>query len=169
MVMSGLAGHQSTPLLAQAVTVLGPSLLGLAGFGTISWMLRRYFARSPAVANLLRQRLALAAEHDVRVRYQAATEASRKRRLGQLLLPLAWLIIYAVWQGLRTQGADFDDPAAPLRALDIQTMLPYLLLIPDILLRDRLVSRILRTRHPEWALGEVPVAPRRRGSGLGDS
>lgn len=155
--MTVLAGRDDAPLLADALAILGPSLIGFATFAVISSYLRGCLSQSPAVKSMLEARIQASRIEEVRARYRTATAATWASRLVQLLGPVIAVGLYLVWVGGEHPEVALADVVVPSSFKDLIAALPFALLIPAVLVGDRLQKRLLRWRHGSVVEGDVYV------------
>jgi hypothetical protein len=72
--------------------------------------------------------------------------ASWQMRALQLVVPLALLAAYLVWTESGLHQRAFQQLILPATTKGLLLILPYVLLVPTLLLRDRLHIKMLRQR-----------------------
>ena len=155
--MTVLADRDDTPVLEDALSILGPSAIGFAVFTVISSYLRGCLSQSPAVKSMLEARIQASRIEEVRARYRTATAATWATRLVQLLGPVLAIGLYLVWVGGEHPEGALADVVLPSTFKDLIAALPFGLLIPAVLIGDRLQKRLLRWRYGSVVEGDVYV------------
>lgn len=141
-----LASPTDRLLLEQALYILGPSLVGFAGAAAVDRWVRRYLADAPAVERLLVDRARLAPQVQARVSIAQIERAPWRLRLGQLAVPVLCVIGYLLWTGSGLQRDAIRELILPVTTRDWLLILPYALLVPLLLVRDRAQVWWLRRR-----------------------
>ena len=155
--MTVLADPDDQPVVADVLTILGPSLLGFAAFAFITSYLRGCLSQAPAVKSMLEARIRASRVEEVRARYRTAVAATWPSRLVQLLGPVFAIGIYLLWVGGDHPEGALADILRPSTFKDVVAALPWALLVPAVLLGDRLQKRLLRWRHGTIVDGDVYV------------
>jgi hypothetical protein len=128
------ARHQ--PLAEQVLYILGPSLIGFAGY----WVTRRYvmsyLRHTPAVANMLEKQTVQDRLDQARSNRGMLTAAPLRKRLLQLTVPIACVIAYLLWTGSGVHELAVRQLVLPVTTKGWLLILPYALLLPMLLVRD---------------------------------
>lgn len=137
------------PLIEQVFYILGPSLIGFAGY----WITRRrvlhYLAHSPAVQRMVEQQVTNGREQQTRANLEHLKGATWRERLLQLTVPIACVIGYLLWTGSGLHHAAVRQLMMPASAEGWLLILPFALLFPLLLIRDQMQLRRLRRRDVE--------------------
>ncbi len=152
-----LSNHAERPLLEKVLYILGPSLIGFAGYGTVSSYVRSYIAHAPALERVLEERREAASRQQHEANLAQLAKASWRWRLIQLAVPVACLLGYLLWTGTGIHQDTIRDLILPVTTKDWLVILPYALLVPVLLLRDQVQSRTLRRRLSQKP-SEPPIA-----------
>jgi hypothetical protein len=158
--MTILSRPESLPLVKQVLYILGPSLIGFVGYAISRRNLQRFVRNAPAVARLLERE----AENFRTERERTVTDRLKRvtwpERVVQLIVPLACVAIYLVWTGSGIHQRAVRQLILPVTAQGWLLILPYVLLIPLLLTRDKLqLSLIARRRQKNGAeASPLPVA-----------
>ncbi|HEY6079598.1 MAG TPA: serine/threonine-protein kinase [Polyangiaceae bacterium] len=142
-----LSEDTSHPLLEKVLYILGPSLIGFAGYSALRGRLELFLEQAPAVRRLVSQRVESAVAEQRRANLAVLSNVPWRRPLAQLAVPVACVLAYLVWTGSGLQRAALDQ-LVPVTTKDWLVVLPYALLIPLLLARDQLQKWALRRRLP---------------------
>jgi hypothetical protein len=141
------------PLVEKVLSILGPSLIGFVGY----WLSRRYvqtyLSHSPAVRIFLDQQVEQAGKEQSLADLRQLELAPGRWRLLQLTVPVVCIVGYLLWTGSGVQKNALRDLMMPVTTKSWLLILPYALLVPVLLTRDRLQRLVLRRRNarPEEA------------------
>ncbi len=140
-----LADEAKSPLLERLLYVLGPALVGFAGY---SWAARwsKALAAAPAVERLIANARRVARAENTAAILAQLRSVSFRTRLGQVVLPLACIVGYLVWNGSGVHQEAIRKLIMPVSASGFRLILPYALLVPMLLVRDFLQLRVLGSR-----------------------
>lgn len=138
-----LSQDQPHPLLEKVVYILGPSLIGFAGYSALRRRLDGFLAQAPAVSRLVEQRSEAALAEQRRANLAMLEHVPWRLQLGQIAVPLVCLAVYLVWTGSGWQRAVLHR-LVPVTTKDWLVVLPYVLLVPLLLGRDFVQKRRLR-------------------------
>jgi serine/threonine protein kinase len=130
-----LSEEHAHPLLEKLLYILGPSLIGFAGYSALRRSLNRFLERAPAVARLVEQRADAARTEQRRANLEVLERVPWRLPLGQMAVPLVCVAAYWWWTGSGLQRADLHQ-LIPVTTKDWLLMLPYVLLVPTLLGRD---------------------------------
>jgi serine/threonine protein kinase len=130
-----LSQEQSRPLLEKVVYILGPSLIGFAGYTVLRRRLDRFLEQAPAVQRLIEQRSESAIAQQRRANLTVLEHVPWRLPVGQIAVPLMCLAAYMVWTGSGLQRAVLHR-LVPVTTKDWLVVLPYVLLVPMLLGRD---------------------------------
>jgi hypothetical protein len=134
------------PLVYQIVYVLGPSLIGFIGYTVTNRNLRSLLRNSPAVEQLIQRRIAAFRIDLARVTTTRLEKSERRTRILQFVFPFVCISLYLLWavSGIHRQAIQQLIVPATIRAWLL--ILPYVLLVPALLLRDPIQLAVLRRR-----------------------
>jgi eukaryotic-like serine/threonine-protein kinase len=154
--MTVLSRPIETPLVVQVLYILGPSLVGFVGYAVTRRQLQRYLNNAPAVERLLAAEVAAYRAELTRTTAERLRSATWPLRLAQLVVPFACIAIY-----LLVTESGFHERAVEQLVMPVTTqgwllILPYALLVPILLLRDKLHLRLLERR---LRVAEAPPGP----------
>jgi hypothetical protein len=136
------------PLVEQILYILGPSLIGFGGYWITRRHVRGYLSHSPAVVQMLAERVReCRAQQAVAEREQL--ERANYRRLLQLAVPVACILGYLLWTGSGVHQQAVRQLIMPVSAKGWLLILPYALLVPVLLVRDRVQLFRLRRQKPD--------------------
>lgn len=148
-----LSEDTSHPLLEKVVYILGPSLIGFAGYSALRRWMHGFLQQAPAARTLLEQRGEAAVVEQRRANLAVLRSVPWRWPLAQVAVPVVCVAAYLAWTGSGLQQAALDR-LIPVSTKDWLVVLPYVLLIPLLLGRDRL--QIWRLGRAE---GRPPDAP----------
>ncbi len=141
-----LSRAAAEPLVYQLVYVLGPSLIGFLGYTVTRRNLRSLLRNSPAVEQLIQRRIAafrIDLAHVITTRLE---QSARRTRILQFVFPFLCISLYALWavSGIHRQA--IQQLIVPATIREWLLILPYVLLVPALLLRDSIQLSVLRRR-----------------------
>ncbi|HMJ16376.1 MAG TPA: serine/threonine-protein kinase, partial [Polyangiaceae bacterium] len=158
--MTVLSERSTAPLVKQVLYILGPSLIGFAGY----WLTRRqvsaFLAHAPAVERLLHQQMVASRIEHARVSIAQLEAAPWRRRLLQLVVPLGCIALYLVWSGSGLHELAIRQLILPVTPKGWLLIFPYVLLLLLLLVRDNAQVWALK-RFLAKNEGQVPDAPAR--------
>ncbi|HEY6561814.1 MAG TPA: serine/threonine-protein kinase [Polyangiaceae bacterium] len=164
--MTILAERPAAPLVKQVLYILGPSLIGFAGY----WLTRRqvsaFLAQSPAVERLLQQQMVTSRIEHANVSIAQLEAAPWRRRLLQLVVPLGCIALYLVWTGSGLHELAIRQLILPVTPKGWLLIFPYALLLLLLLVRDNaqiwVLKRFLAKQNSAPA-GAVPSEAQSEG------
>jgi serine/threonine protein kinase len=132
------------PLVEQILFILGPSLIGFMGQALTRRYVRAHLVDAPAVLQMVddeirRARLLLSSATVEQLR-----SVSWRRRLAQITVPIACIVVYVVWTGSGSPEHASRQLILPVSMKGWLLILPYALLVPLLLVRDQMHLRLLR-------------------------
>jgi serine/threonine protein kinase len=141
-----LSRPAAQPLVYQLVYVLGPSLIGFVGYTVTLRNLRSLLRNSPAVEQLIERRIAAFRVDLAHVTTTRLEQSARRTRILQFVFPFVCIGLYFLWtaSGIHRQAIQQLIVPPTIRAWLL--ILPYLLLVPVLLLRDPIQLALLRRR-----------------------
>lgn len=142
-----LSEERAHPLLEKVVYILGPSLIGFAGYSALRRRLDGFLAQAPAVDRLVQQRGESALAEQRRANLSVLEHVPWRFPLGQIAVPLVCLAVYLIWTGSGLQQAVLHR-LVPVTTKDWLVVLPYVLLVPMLIARDFVQKRRLRRVEP---------------------
>ncbi|HYQ17785.1 MAG TPA: protein kinase, partial [Polyangiaceae bacterium] len=142
-----ISEEQSHPLVEKVVYILGPSLIGFAGYSVLRRRLDRFLEQAPAVSRLVLQRTEAALVEQRRANLTVLERVPWRLPLGQIAVPLLCLAAYLLWTGSGLQRTGLNR-LVPVTTKDWLVVLPYVLLVPMLLGRDFVQKRSLRRADP---------------------
>ncbi len=139
-----LSETAARPLSEKIVYILGPSLVGFLGYAVTRRYVQTYVDHAPAVQRLLE--LQTAARHrQTRDTAERSVHAPWSWRVLQLAAPVVCLLAYLMWTGSGIHKDAVRELIIPVTTKDWLLILPYVLLVPALLGRERLQR--LAQRH----------------------
>ena len=155
--MTVLSRPAAAPLVNQVLYILGPSLIGFIGYGVTRRYLHNLLESAPAVRRLLRRevdasRLALA-----RTTVTQLEGRSWRARIAELGVPFACIALYLVWTGSGIHERALQQLVMPVTTKGWLLILPWVLMVPLVSLRDRVQLALLRRRLSKGLAG-VPMS-----------
>lgn len=138
------SGHQ--PIVEQVLYISGPSLVGFAGFWFTRRFVVRYLAHTPAVRDLLDSAVAEARSENERARKQKIRAATWRQRMVDLVVPVVCVFVYLLWTGSSVDQHTLRELVLPVSMKGWLIILPYLMLLPILLLRDRVEAWLRSAR-----------------------
>jgi hypothetical protein len=139
-ILSEERGH---PLLEKILYIVGPSLIGFAGYSALRRSLNRFLERAPAVERLVKQKTEAAASEQRQANLEVLERVPWRLPVGQIAVPVVCLTAYWLWTGSGLQRAALYQ-LIPVTTKDWLLMLPYVLLVPTVLTRDYVQRWLLR-------------------------
>ena len=139
-ILSEDAAH---PLLEKVLYIMGPSLIGFAGYSALRSRLNAFLEGAPAVKRLVEQRTEAAVGAQRRANLAVLERVPWRLPLVQVAVPIACMAAYLSWTGSGLQRAGLDR-LIPVTSKDWLMVLPYVLLVPVLLGRDALQRWLLR-------------------------
>jgi hypothetical protein len=134
------------PLVEQVVYIVGPSLIGFAGYALTRRYAAAHLASTPAVQRMLQEQTAEAKDEQARANLEQLRVAPLRWRLVQVAVPVACVLGYLVWTGVGVGRESIRELVMPASTKGWLLILPYALLAPLLLVRDPL-QRWLLERH----------------------
>jgi hypothetical protein len=147
-----LSRPAAEPLAYQLVYVLGPSLIGFVGYTITRRYLRSLLRNSPAVEQLIQRRIAAFGIDLARVTTTRLEQSARRTRILQFVFPFVCILLYSLWAASGIHRQAIQQLIVPATVRQWLLILPYLLLVPALLLRDPIQLAVLRRRLRNRAL-----------------
>jgi hypothetical protein len=141
-----LSKPTAEPLVYQMVYVLGPSLVGFLGYTVTRRYLRSLLRNSPAVAELIQRRIAAFRLDLGRVTMIRLAHSARRTLILQLVFLCACILLYVLWATSGIHRQAIQQLIVPATVREWLLILPYVLLVPTLLLRDPIQLAVLRRR-----------------------
>ncbi len=138
-----LSEDVSHPLLEKVLYIMGPSLIGFAGYSALRRRLNAFLEQAPAVQQLIAQRTEAALGQQRRANLAVLERVPWRLPLVQVVVPIACMAAYVLWTGSGLQRAGLDR-LIPVTSRDWLVVLPYVLLVPVLLARDAVQRWLLR-------------------------
>jgi serine/threonine protein kinase len=138
-----LSEEQAHPLLEKLVYIVGPSLIGFAGYSALRGRLNGFLAQAPAVKRLVVERTEAALVEQRRANLAVLERVPWRLPVGQIAVPLLCIAAYLLWTGSGLQHAVLHQ-LIPVTTKDWLVVLPYVLLVPMLLTRDHVQRWLLR-------------------------
>jgi serine/threonine protein kinase len=138
-----LSDEQAHPLLEKLVYIVGPSLIGFAGYSALRRRLNGFLQQAPAVRRLVNARTEAALVEQRRANLTVLEHVPWRLPLGQIAVPLLCIAAYLLWTGSGLQRAGLHQ-LIPVTTKDWLVVLPYVLLVPTLLGRDSVQKWRLR-------------------------
>lgn len=136
------SGHQ--PIMEQVLYISGPSLVGFAGFWFTRRFVLRYLAHTPAVRTLLDSAVAEARQEHEHARREKIRAATWRLRMTDLVVPVVCVFVYLLWTGSSVDEHTLRELVLPVSMKGWLIILPYAMLLPVLLLRDRVEAGLRR-------------------------
>ncbi len=161
--MTILSERPPAPLVKQVLYILGPSLIGFAGYWLTRRQVRAFLDQSPAVERLLHQQMLASRIEHAHVSIAQLEAAPWRRRLLQLVVPLACIALYLVWTGSGLHELAIRQLILPVTPKGWLLIFPYALLLLLLLVRDNAqiwaLKRFLAKQNgPVAADAQAPAA-----------
>jgi hypothetical protein len=141
--VSILSEHNKKPLVEQVLYILGPALIGFAGYFIVGRYAKKHLAEAPAVRMMLREHALRVREEQKNATLDELRSVSWRTQLVQVAVPIACIIGYLVWNGSGVHQEALKQLIVPMSTKGWLLILPYVLLVPLLLVRDRLQIRRL--------------------------
>jgi hypothetical protein len=133
-----------SPLAQKVLHILGPSMIGFAGYSLTKRYVRGYLTFAPAVRSMLEHELERARRKQSQANLQELEAAPLRWRLLGLLVPAVCVLIYSIWTGSGIHRHAIARLVMPVTTEGWLLIFPYLLLVPLLLGGDRLQRYMLR-------------------------
>ena len=134
------------PLVEQVLYIVGPSLIGFAGYALTRRYSAAHLASAPAVQRMLQEQTRVAKEQQARANLEQLGAARWRWRLVQVVVPIACVLGYLVWTGSGVGRQAIRDLVMPVSAKGWLLILPYALLAPLLVVRDQVQRFVLARR-----------------------
>lgn len=141
-----LAEAASAPLVEQVLYILGPAVIGYAGYALVRRRVRSYLAHAPVVARMVESAVCQGRLQEQRALLAELEATPWRHRILALLLPLSCIAGYLLWSGSGLHQQAIQRLILPVTSKGWQLILPYALLLPVLLLGDPLRLAWLRRR-----------------------
>jgi serine/threonine protein kinase len=138
-----LSEEQGRPLLEKVVYIIGPSLIGFAGYSGLRQWLNGFLEQAPAVNRLILERTEAVAAEQRRANLMVLERVPWRFPVGQIAVPLLCIGAYLLWTGSGLHRAVLHQ-LIPVTTKDWLVVLPYVLLVPTLLARDHVQRWLLR-------------------------
>jgi serine/threonine protein kinase len=136
--------------LEKILYILGPSLIGFAGYWVTRRYVRGFLQQAASVRRMLAERCSHAKGEQRAVDFERLRDVPWRLRSTDLAVPVVCILVYLIWTGSGIQQQALRKLILPVTAQGWLLILPYTLLVVMILVRDQPWFRRLRAR----ALGE---------------
>ena len=133
-------------MVKQVLYILGPSLIGFIGYGVTRRHLQTFLQHAPAVRRLLEDSVDRSQFEQSRVAAEKLAGSSLRYRLAQLALPVLVIVLYLIWTGSGLHQHAIQQLVMPVTTKGWLLILPYVLVLPVLLFRDRVELWLLRRR-----------------------
>jgi serine/threonine protein kinase len=133
-------------LVEKLLYIVGPWLIGFVAYSALGRYVASYLSLAPAVRQFLNERVEQARVEQWRANLDQLERVPGGYRLLQLTVPVVCAIVYLLWTGSGLHKDAIRDLVIPVTSKDWLLILPYVLLIPALLLRDRAQRWILMRR-----------------------
>lgn len=159
--MTSLSQKAGQPLVKQILYILGPSLVGFAGY----WLTRRqvyaFLKHAPAVGRLLAHEADASRLAHARAAIAELTNAPWRRRMLQVIVPIGCVILYLTWSGSGIHQQAIRQLILPVTPKGWLLIFPYALLVVVLLVRDHVqVWHLRRFLAKQPAVAPVPEGTR---------
>jgi hypothetical protein len=141
-----LSEQTQRPLVEQVLYIVGPALIGFAGYALTRRYTTAHLASTPAVQRMLQEQARMAEREQARASLEQLAAAPWRWRLVQVAVPIACVLGYLVWTGSGVGGNAIRQLVVPVSAKGWMLILPYALLAPLVLVRDQVQGWLLRRR-----------------------
>ncbi len=142
--MTILSHPSSLPLVKQVAYILGPSLIGFIGHAVTRRRVETYLRQAPAVEQLLARQVQQARAERRRIIADRLRQAPWRHRLVQLVVPFVCVAIYLIWTGSGFHQRAIHALVMPVTAQGWLLILPYVGLVPLLLIRDPVQMLLLK-------------------------
>jgi len=147
------------PLLEKIVYILGPSLIGFAGYSALRRRLDGFVAQAPALRRLIDQRFEAARTEQRRANLAVLERVPWRRPLAQIAVPVVCVVSYLLWTASSLQRPALVQ-IIPVSTKDWLALLPYVLLVPLLLARDPLQRSLLGRAERRAQAADLHAAAR---------
>jgi serine/threonine protein kinase len=144
--MTILSNPVATPLVSQVLYILGPALIGFAGYAATRRYLRNFLRHAPAVERLLQRQVQSFRLETARIVSDWLERVPWRHRIFQLAVPFACIALYLLWTGSGIHQRAIQQLVMPVTTKGWLLILPYVLLVPVVLLRDSVQLFVLKRR-----------------------
>ncbi|MEJ7728597.1 MAG: protein kinase [Polyangiaceae bacterium] len=144
MALPLLAEAGRRPLVEQIIYVLGPPLIGFMGHAFTSRYVRAHLVAAPAVQSMVDREIGRARLERASATLEQLGSVSWQRRLGQITIPVACVVVYLLWTVRSVPQHGIRQPVLPVSMNGWLMILPYALLVPLLVMRDPVQRWLLR-------------------------
>jgi serine/threonine protein kinase len=139
-----LSHEPRAPLVEQLLYVLGPAALGFLGFSLTRRHTRAHLAAAPAVRRMLQEQVAASRDEQTRANLEQIRSVSWRPRLLQVAVPIVCIVAYLAWTGSGVHRHAIRQLIVPVSTKGWLLILPYVLLVPLLLVRDHVQLWLVR-------------------------
>ena len=132
------------PLVEQILYILGPSLIGFLGYALTRRYVRAHLAHAPAVLTMVDDEIGRARLVHAWSTFDQLRSVTWRRRLMQVIVPVVCIVGYLLWTGSGLHQIAIRQLIVPVSMKGWLLILPYVLLVPLLLVRDQAQLWILR-------------------------
>ncbi len=150
--MTVLSDPSSLALVKEVAYILAPSLVGFVGYAVTRRRLSHFLRQAPAVEQLLARQIRTSRLELRRVVAQRLRQAPWRHRLLQLVVPFVCVAAYLIWTGSGIHRRAIRHLVMPVSAQGWLLILPYVALVPLLLIRDPLQALWLERKSKEQPL-----------------
>lgn len=166
--MTVLSEGDGQPLTTKVLYILGPAGIGFLGFSITGRYVRRFLNHAPAVRHMLTAEIERISTEQRLANLEQLGTTSLRLRLLQLPVPILCLLGYLLWSGTGVHREAIRELIMPVTTRGWLLILPYVLMLPVLLLRDSVhLSRLKRWR--DGAVGRTSAPPPLAGAAGGTS
>jgi serine/threonine protein kinase len=139
-----LTESNERPLVAKALDILGPSLVGFLGYWATRRYVRTFLQHAPTVRRLVEQGVRRATRESRSADLAQLEMAPRRWLLLQLTVPVLCIAGYLAWTGSGMHQQAIRQLILPDTKKEWLLILPYAFLVPVLLARDGVHKALLR-------------------------
>jgi len=145
--ITSLSGQRAS-VVEQVVYILAPALVGVTGYRWMRGHVASFLAHAPAVARMAESRVRERRAEQRRVNAGRLRQAPLRHRIAELAVPVGCVVLYLVWTGTGFHQQALKSLMMPVTTKGWLLILPYLLLVAVLLLRDPVARISSRKRAP---------------------
>lgn len=139
-----LSEGESAALLEKVLYILGPSLIGFVGYLGTQRYVKSFLNDAPAVQRMLALEADRARVEQRRANLTHLAQVPLRWQVSQLAVPVVCVLAYLLWTGSGVHQQAIKSLIVPVTMKGWLLILPYALLVPVLLTRDKVHAWTLR-------------------------
>jgi hypothetical protein len=139
-----LSNETDAALLEKVLYILGPSLIGFVGYLGTQRYVNSFINNAPAVQKVLVTEAEHARVNQRRANLAQLTRIPWRWQVSQLAVPVVCVLAYLLWTGSGVHQQAIRSLIVPVTMKGWLLILPYALLVPVVLTRDKIHAWLLR-------------------------